>query len=217
MGDGFGQSRPGSLAPRKSRDFADTSQYQASEEFSDQSQGGDIPVTNLAIPNSASSDSTANLPQRINQDVTKLKEVTDANCNPLAVHDQLHGFESQLNGIDTAIKEFDNRNNFLPINDSETNILLSIVELNGDISGDNYEDFQVLQGTGLPIPRKWKKISRDISPTDSLMLSTVPRKRNRDAREETQPEQPNKKCQFFKDNGHDNSMVEAVMQPCQSQ
>ena len=146
-----------------------------------------MPVTKPAFPKSASSISMTNLPQSINNDVTKFKKVTDANGNSLAVHDQLRGIESKLKVADTEIKEIDTHNNSLSKIDSETNMLPSITELNGDISTDNYEGFQASYSTCLPPPRTWKKISRDISPSESLMLNITLGKRNREESEEPQP------------------------------
>ena len=217
MGDGFGRSRSGSSALRKSQVQADTSQQKVSDELSDQSQGGDMPVTKPAFPKSACSVSTTNLPQSINQDVTKLNKVTDANGNSPAVHDQLRSIESQLKVAGTEIKEADTHNNSSSNIDSKTNMLPSITELNGDISGDNYEGLQASHSTCLPPPRTWKKISRDISPSESLMLNITPGKRNREESEEPQSEQSNKKLQLVKDHGYENSMVEAAVQPHQFQ
>ena len=128
-----------------------------------------MPVTKLAFPKSAFSISMTNLPQNINQHVTKFKKVMDAKGNSPAMHDQLHGIESQLKVADTKIKEIDTHNNSLSKIDFETNILPSITELNGDISSDNYEGFQALHRTCLPPPRTRKKISCDINPCESLM------------------------------------------------
>lgn len=146
-----------------------------------------MPVTKPAFPKSASSISMTNLPQSINNDVTKFKKVTDANGNSLAVHDQLCGIESKLKVADTEIKEIDTHNNSLSKIDSETNMLPSITELNGDISIDNYEGFQASYSTCLPPSRTWKKISRDISPSESLMLNITLGKRNREESKEPQP------------------------------
>lgn len=63
------------------------------------------------------------------------------------MHDQLHDIESQLKVAYTEIKEIDTHNNSLSKIDSKKNMLLSITELNGDISGDNYEGFQASHST----------------------------------------------------------------------
>lgn len=113
------------------------------------------------------------------------------------------------------IKEIDySHNNFLSKIDSQTNMMPRNTELNGDFSGDNHTGLQASHSTCLPPPRMWKKISHDISPSESLMLNITPGKRNREGSEEPQP---NKKIQFFKDHGYDNSMVEAAKQPHQFQ
>lgn len=58
-----------------------------------------------------------------------------------------------------------------------------------------------------------KKISRDPNPADSHMQNATLGKRSRKESEETQPEQSNKKCHFFEEDGHEHSMVEATVQP----
>lgn len=120
----------------------------------------------------------------------------DANSNPSAMHAQLHGFESLLKAADMEIKEIDySHNNFLYKIDSQINMMPRNTELNGDFSGDNHTGLQASHSTRLPPPRMWKKISHDISPSESLMLNITPGKRNREGNEEPQPNKKNPICQ----------------------
>lgn len=64
--------------------------------------------------------------------------------------------------------------------------------------------------------RKWKKIAPDLSSNDSPMQVTVLTKRSRSHGSTNQPELHNNKIQVLKVEDHENSMVEAIKQPCQS-
>ena len=117
-------------------------------------------------------------------------------------------FETQLNAIDSALKKFDSGNNSTSAMDS----IPITTDLNEDISRNNLDSFQGKSLTDHQGTRKWKKMARDPTPSESHMQTTSLGKRNRE-REETNHPQPTKKIQVIIEHGQEESMVEAAVQP----
>lgn len=64
--------------------------------------------------------------------------------------------------------------------------------------------------------RKWKKLARNISKTDTETQSSIAAKRGREDEDEIQLMLPCKKNLVSRVDGHDTLMAEAVQQPRQS-
>ena len=86
------------------------------------------------------------------------------------------------------------------------------IDLNKDISENNFDSLQGKSHTDQQGTRTWKKLACDPNRSDSHMQTVSLGKSNRE-REETIPIQPTTKIQVTTEYGQEESMVEAVMQP----
>lgn len=172
------------------------------------------------------------LTRSLNARIKSNKEAIDIIPNITPSVSQFSTFKSHINEIDVAVKKFESNNTPLPVTSQTEFTLPIIIDFGGDISGkdsdsiNDSDEKDLLEeipsrdsdpSMGPPVPRKWKKLARISTPSDSSMHQTVLNNRSRGEGESILLELPNKRHQVSTVEVHETLMVEAVKQPHQSQ
>lgn len=172
------------------------------------------------------------LTRSLNARIKSNKEAIDIIPNITPSVSQFSTFKSHINEIDVAVKKFESNNTPLPVTSQTEFTLPIIIDFGGDISGkdsdsiNDSDEKDLLEeipsrdsdpSMGPPVPRKWKKLARINTPSDSSMHQTVLNNRSRGEGESILLELPNKRHQVSTAEVHETLMVEAVKQPHQSQ
>lgn len=172
------------------------------------------------------------LTRSLNARIKSNKEAIDIIPNITPSVSQFSTFKSHINEIDVAVKKFESNNTPLPVTSQTEFTLPIIIDFGGDISGkdsdsiNDSDEKDLLEeipsrdsdpSMGPPVPRKWKKLARINTPSDSSMHQTLLNNRSRGEGESILLELPNKRHQVSTAEVHETLMVEAVKQPHQSQ
>lgn len=205
MRDGYGRTQSGSLGPKALHVHESFLQHPVTTTPSDHyPHSGDTNVDNSQTSVMANSNFVEDLTRSLNARTKSNKEAIDIIPNITPSVSQFSTFKSHINEIDVAVKKFESNNTPLPVT-SQTEFTLPIIIDFGDPS------------MGPPVPRKWKKLARINTPSDSSMHQTVLNNRSRGEGESILLELPNKRHQVSTAEVHETLTVEAVKQPRQSQ
>lgn len=233
MRDGYGRTQSGSLGPKALHVHESFLQHPVTTTPSDHyPHSGDTNVDNSQTSVMANSNFVEDLTRSLNARIKSNKEAIDIIPNITPSVSQFSTFKSHINEIDVAVKKFESNNTPLPVTSQTEFTLPIIIDFGGDISGkdsdsiNDSDEKDLLEeipsrdsdpSMGPPVPRKWKKLARINTPSDSSMHQTVLNNRSRGEGESILLELPNKRHQVSTAEVHETLMVEAVKQPHQSQ
>ena len=223
IGDGLGQSASMNFASSGSQSQPATVEVQNAGDSSMQMEeiNEDSPaVSNIVTPgpsvitvNGADNnyrDQNSTIPEysEIKEQAITVEKNNSEEIKVQTSQKQSAEFEEQLNAIDAALNKFDSGTN----STSETDSIPVTTDHYEDISGNILDSLQGKPITDHQGIRKWKKLARASIPSESHMQTTSLGKRIRE-HEEFDQTQPTKKFLTISGQGHEESMVEAAVQP----